>query len=797
MATYNFNALNDKDFEELSRDLLQRKLGIFLESFKKGKDKGVDLKYSSNGNDNTVIVQAKHMLNSGFNKLFSILKNEEFDKVKNLAPRRYILTTTIALNKLEKDKIFDLFQGYIKNTEDIIGQDDLNNLLEIYPEIQKAYSKLYLGSLTVLNEIINHHIKSRSEFQIRKIQKTVPLYVINKKYLEAINILNNEHFLIITGVPGIGKTSLADFITYQHLADGFTFTYILSNLSDAEKMLDDEEKRIFYFDDFLGANYLKAKHDPHQDKEMLNFINRIKNLKNKRLVLTTRTTILNQAINDYERLKSPELDIAKYEIHINDYELYDKAMILYNHLFFSEMPVEFIYSIIINKTYLKIIEHPNYSPRIIQYMTDNMRLSNVNSKDYHSYILDKLDYPEDIWKDPYESQIDDASKFLLQTMFTLPFGTNEKLVLEAFNERVNYEVRVNGFQKTSNLFQKTVKTLLGGFLHRSMSKTGAFLEFYNPSFADFMSSFLNNNIDEISRILSGIIFTNQFSNSFIKEEEPGYEWLEGINSFEFQRLLRSINIEKVRVSKELLLNKSLERIDFLKPFHQEKCRELNICSFLLKTFRNLNDIESVLLEIYPFINFDSIAVSQFEELFDLTDIFLNKDTKIYELALKDWDKIVIVLFKIVDDENDFIRIKDLFDDTSFHYDDFLILHKDELQAIINSFWGASAIQDKISNSDFTDILTENAMLTQLNEIEAEVVAINEKLGLAKSPEFSKLYDWDYAEVISENTDSDSDDEYVVQPVAVNNSIEQRLNEIKKIENIFNDLLTLKSVMGKE
>lgn len=50
---YNFKELlSPVDFELLSRDLLQRELSITLESFKEGKDGGVDFKFSTLTNTN-------------------------------------------------------------------------------------------------------------------------------------------------------------------------------------------------------------------------------------------------------------------------------------------------------------------------------------------------------------------------------------------------------------------------------------------------------------------------------------------------------------------------------------------------------------------------------------------------------------------------------------------------------------------------------------------------------------------------------------------------------------------------
>ena len=56
MANYDFSTLNDRDLEELTRDLLSKKLNVNFQSFKPGPDKGIDLRYSTLNDENEIIV---------------------------------------------------------------------------------------------------------------------------------------------------------------------------------------------------------------------------------------------------------------------------------------------------------------------------------------------------------------------------------------------------------------------------------------------------------------------------------------------------------------------------------------------------------------------------------------------------------------------------------------------------------------------------------------------------------------------------------------------------------------------
>ena len=100
---YDFSTLNDRDLEELVRDLLSKKLNVDFQSFKPGADKGIDLRYSTINDENEIIVQVKHYAGSGLSKLKSSLRTKETKKVVLLNPQRYLFCTSLALyNTLEK-----------------------------------------------------------------------------------------------------------------------------------------------------------------------------------------------------------------------------------------------------------------------------------------------------------------------------------------------------------------------------------------------------------------------------------------------------------------------------------------------------------------------------------------------------------------------------------------------------------------------------------------------------------------------------------------------------------------------
>ncbi len=55
MLDYDFGILQYNEFECLTRDLLQAEFGIYIESFKDGRDNGIDLRYGTAKGTNAIV----------------------------------------------------------------------------------------------------------------------------------------------------------------------------------------------------------------------------------------------------------------------------------------------------------------------------------------------------------------------------------------------------------------------------------------------------------------------------------------------------------------------------------------------------------------------------------------------------------------------------------------------------------------------------------------------------------------------------------------------------------------------
>ena len=120
MVNYDFLILQTNEFECLTRDLLQKKERVFVESFTPGKDGGIDLRFAKVKGEKT-IVQAKRY--KDYASLKRVLENE-IGKVKSLNPDRYILSTSVGLTP-EIRQLFLIFLTLISKRQRISWEETI------------------------------------------------------------------------------------------------------------------------------------------------------------------------------------------------------------------------------------------------------------------------------------------------------------------------------------------------------------------------------------------------------------------------------------------------------------------------------------------------------------------------------------------------------------------------------------------------------------------------------------------------------------------------------------------------
>jgi len=217
--------------------------------------------------------------------------------------------------------------------------------------------------------------------------------------------------------------------------------------------------------------------------------------------MTTREYILRDARRFYERLDALD-ERMHFVLALEDYTRRDRAKILYNHLWHSASSQAGL-SEIARGGYKRIVDHPNFSPRLIEYCTS--QAFDTRSPGYVARFVRALDHPERVWRHAFEHQLNLEQRLLAVTMVTLPSEVaHEDLrkAQEALCDR--HSVRYSTWA-----FRAALDVMEGSFLSLDNFDGTIFVGFHNPSIREFVLDWLVGDGHLLSDVLESALFIDQ------------------------------------------------------------------------------------------------------------------------------------------------------------------------------------------------------------------------------------------------------------------------------------------------
>ncbi|WP_329597864.1 restriction endonuclease [Streptomyces pseudovenezuelae] len=493
METFDLSRLTDFDFEAVCKDIFEAEFGVRLEIFATGADAGVDLRHFTSGGT-SLIVQCKHWHRSTRAKLIDYVEKTEAPKVARLNPQRYVLATSLTLTKNAKDRLFAALSPYVLSPNDIYGKDELDALLRKHEFIVRRHLRLWLTSASVLKTLLAKNILTRSEALIRDLDQTLLIYAVNPSFERALELLEATHVSVIAGMPGIGKTTLGNVLCAHYLSLGYELVELTEDADEANRMWDDSVKQVYYYDDFLGQTTLAEKLGKNEDGRLLSLMRRVSRSPNKRLVLTTREYILEQAKQRYERLDRHSFNVQTCVVDLADYTFKNRAAILYNHVYASALPADVKALFISPSIYLPIIEHRNFSPRIVSMTLAEAELLSDNPEQVPYEILANLNDPHRLWDHIVSNQLSDTDVKLLKVIFCF---LSDIALTDLQELWVGYGESLRDLRKSLRVLEGT---MLKSVEHRGRIYVG----FHNPSIRDYLIHLLGTDVSEF-RALVGLV----------------------------------------------------------------------------------------------------------------------------------------------------------------------------------------------------------------------------------------------------------------------------------------------------
>lgn len=509
MRNYDFHQVFEtKEFEKFACAMLSVREGVTFKRFGEGRDGGTDGLYCDDGG--TIILQAKRLGATG-KRLISQLR-PEVEKAKHLKPERYILVLSGNVGPEIEKQILEMFDGCIRDIQDIVTGDDLNGYLERpeYHSMELAFQKLWISSSVVLDELlkknVNHGNYQRMKRYTERIRQASKLFVETACFRTAVDILSKRRKIILSGEPGVGKTIHAYclakyFMTWQE----YEQIWVVDSIQSIYDLMEDDKKQIFIVDDFWGkTQFSEARVGMNPEKKLSELFEDVEWQKNLMVIITTREFVLQQGLRVFSEV-SELCDGEKLIVDMKKYTAEQKVRILFKHLYASELEHPYV-----ERIYRKcdsFIKYSHYTPRAVEYYLEHVPSQEKTPEEYGEGLIKYMEKPNDFLEKILHN-LTSGARLLCMILFLSEEEMLVKELKQSFLSCVRYDKR---YELEPERFDALLKETEGMFTRVSYDEeVGYVIDFINHSLRDFFHEYLQEQIGVYEETLCrGLLFYNQ------------------------------------------------------------------------------------------------------------------------------------------------------------------------------------------------------------------------------------------------------------------------------------------------
>lgn len=364
---YDLHKLGWKSFQQLCHTILRENLGQTVELFNDTHDAGRDGAFSGTwtalGDENLAgpcVIQCKHVSQPHRNLNPSDL-TAEFPKVRRLVERgicdAYVLMTNASLTARSDEEIKARLRTVGVKHARSFDANWINAQISESSHLRGLVPRVY--GLGDLSQILDGRRYRQAQAILDWMREDLSKVVLTSASLKAEEAIRNHSFVLLTGEPAAGKTTIAALLALAAVDRWNALPLKLEDPADvANHWNPDEPNQLFWIDDAFGAT--QYEHSRIQDWNRVLPRFQAMTTRGAKIVMTSRDYIYRRARRDLKTGAFPLVRESNVVVDVRDLKLEEKRQILYNHLKLGQQPRAFLTKV---KPHLEAVAgHDRFTP---------------------------------------------------------------------------------------------------------------------------------------------------------------------------------------------------------------------------------------------------------------------------------------------------------------------------------------------------------------------------------------------------------------------------------------------------